>query len=97
VKVTVILDKSQRTEQYSGATNLDNNKVPVFIDAKHAIAHNEIIIVDGQTVLTGSSNYTKQAEDSNAENLLVIRDAGLAAKYAGNFAEHLKHSEVYKR
>ena len=68
-----------------------------FIDAKHAIAHNKIMVIDGATVITGSFNFTKQAETENAENLLIIRDASIAPKYLGNFDVHLKHSEAYKR
>lgn len=41
VKVEAILDKSQRTKKYSGATFLANAGIPVFIDAAHAIAHNK--------------------------------------------------------
>jgi phosphatidylserine/phosphatidylglycerophosphate/cardiolipin synthase-like enzyme len=95
VKVQVILDKSQRTEKYSEADFLLHEGVPTFIDAKHAIAHNKIIVIDGATVLTGSFNFTKAAESSNAENLLVIRDPELAAKYTVNWQTHLKHSESY--
>jgi len=54
VAVQVILDKSQMTERYTSATFLHNAKVPVFIDRKHSIAHNKIIILDGQKVITGS-------------------------------------------
>ena len=39
VKVQVVLDKSQCTEKYSSATFVDNNGIPCFIDAQHAIAH----------------------------------------------------------
>lgn len=97
VKVTVVLDDSQRTEKYTGATYLQNHQVPVLIDAKHAIAHNKVMIIDGVTVVTGSFNFTKAAEESNAENLLVIRDASIAQKYLANFAEHLKHAEAYEK
>lgn len=95
VNVRVILDKSQRTEKYSSADFLRNEGVPTFIDAKHAIAHNKIMVVDGSTVLTGSFNFTKAAESNNAENLLVIHDPDLAAKYTVNWQVHLKHSEAY--
>jgi phosphatidylserine/phosphatidylglycerophosphate/cardiolipin synthase-like enzyme len=43
VKVEVILDKSQRTEQYSEADFVANEGIPTKIDDKHAIAHNKII------------------------------------------------------
>ena len=95
VKVDVILDKSQRTQKYSSATFLYNQGIPVKIDAKHAIAHNKVMIIDGETVITGSFNFTKAAEENNAENLLVIRDKKLAERYTKNWQEHAKHSEVY--
>ena len=47
------------------------------IDAQHAIAHNKVMIIDGETVITGSFNFTKAAEENNAENLLVFRDKKL--------------------
>ncbi|MDR3411948.1 MAG: phospholipase D family protein [Formivibrio sp.] len=95
VKVQVILDKSNRTEKYSGADFLLHEGVPTWIDAKHAIAHNKIMVIDGHTILTGSFNFTKAAEESNAENLLVIDDAALAKKYTANWNAHLEHSEPY--
>jgi len=93
VNVQVILDKSQRTEKYSSADFLMHEGVATFIDAKHAIAHNKIMVIDGATVLTGSFNFTKSAESSNAENLLVIHDPELAKKYTSNWQAHLTHSE----
>lgn len=51
--------------------------------------------LDGAVVLTGSFNFTKSAESSNAENLLVIRDPKLAARYLTNWEEHKAHSEAY--
>jgi phosphatidylserine/phosphatidylglycerophosphate/cardiolipin synthase-like enzyme len=97
VKVEVILDKSQRTEKYSEADFVAHAGIPTFIDAKHAIAHNKIIIIDGAVVLTGSFNFTKAAEQNNAENLLVIHDPKLAARYLTNWTEHKAHSESYAR
>lgn len=62
VKMEVILDKSQRTQKYSSATFLLNVGIPVKIDAQHAIAHNKVMIIDGETVITGSFNFTRAAE-----------------------------------
>ena len=95
VKVEVILDKSQRTQKYSSATFLFNQGIPVKIDAQHAIAYNKVMIIDGETVITGSFNFTKAAEENNAENLLVIHDKKLAGQYIKNWQEHDRHSEVY--
>jgi phosphatidylserine/phosphatidylglycerophosphate/cardiolipin synthase-like enzyme len=53
------------------------------------------MIIDGETMITGSFNFTKAAEESNSENLLVIRDRKLADLYAKNWQEHERHSEGY--
>jgi phosphatidylserine/phosphatidylglycerophosphate/cardiolipin synthase-like enzyme len=49
VQVQVILDKSQRTEKYSSADFLANQGVPTMIDANHAIAHNKVIVIGGES------------------------------------------------
>jgi len=93
VNVQVILDKSNLHEEYSAANLLIQAGIPTRIDAAHAIAHNKVIVIDGETVITGSFNFTKAAEERNAENLLVIHDAKLAARYVENWQAHAAHSE----
>ena len=39
------------------------------------MAHNRVMVIDSTTMLTGSCNCTKAAEEKNVENLLVIKDA----------------------
>jgi phosphatidylserine/phosphatidylglycerophosphate/cardiolipin synthase-like enzyme len=95
VPVQVILDKSQRTETYSSADFLANQRVPTTIDAQHAIAHNKVMVSDGETVLTGSFNFTKAAQEKNAENVLIIRDQALAAQYTQNWQAHGQPSQPY--
>jgi phosphatidylserine/phosphatidylglycerophosphate/cardiolipin synthase-like enzyme len=95
VQVQVILDKSQRTEKYSLADFLANQGVPTMIDAEHAIAHDKIMIIDGETVITGIFNFTKAAQTQNAENLLIIRAPALAAQYTQNWEAHRQHSQPY--
>jgi phosphatidylserine/phosphatidylglycerophosphate/cardiolipin synthase-like enzyme len=95
VQVQVILDKSQRTEKYSSADFLANQGMPTMIDANHAIAHNKVMLIDGEWVITGSFNFTKAAQEKNAENLLIIRDPALAAQYTQNWEAHRQHSQPY--
>lgn len=96
VNVQVLLDKSQKTEKYSSADFLVNAGIPTKIDAAHAIAHNKVMIIDKEIVITGSFNFSKAAEESNAENLLVVRDKELASRYIENWQLHDKHSEAYR-
>lgn len=81
VDVKVILDKSQETAKYSSATFFANNNVPVKIDHDFAIAHSKVMIIDDVNVITGSFNFTKAAQEKNAENVLVIRGNKELAKY----------------
>ena len=98
VNVRVVLDKSQETEKYTSATFLANSGVPVRIDDDFAIAHSKIMIIDGETVITGSFNFTKAAEERNAENVLVIRgNRELAKLYLQNWQWRWDASEAYKR
>jgi phosphatidylserine/phosphatidylglycerophosphate/cardiolipin synthase-like enzyme len=97
VLVEVIIDKSQASgKKYTSADYLAHAGIPTYIDSAHAIAHNKIMIIDRGTLMTGSFNFTKAAEEKNAENLLVIKDnPGLLQRYARNYEEHRGHSERY--
>ena len=97
VKVEVSLDKSRTERDHSQADFLVQRGVPTLIDGRHVTAHNKVIIVDGQVVITGSFNFTGQSEDQNAENLLVIRDKAIAEKYTANWNAHAAHSEKYAK
>lgn len=92
VNVSIILDKSQKKDGYSSSKFFSNAGIPVFIDSKHAIAHNKIMIIDKEVVITGSFNFTKAAEEKNSENLLIIKSAELSKIYRDNWQEHRDHS-----
>jgi phosphatidylserine/phosphatidylglycerophosphate/cardiolipin synthase-like enzyme len=95
VLTEIILDKSQRREKYSAADFTAHMGIPTYIDDAHAIAHNKIMIIDRETVITGSFNFTKAAEERNAENLLIIRSKQFAKEYLNNWEQHKVHSEKY--
>ncbi len=66
-----------------------------MIDGQHAIAHSKVIVIDNEVVITGSFNFTRAAEQQNSENLLLIHDPALAARYAENWQTHAAHSSRY--
>ncbi len=93
VDVKVVLDRSDRTAKGSMAPILKNGNVPVWIDSKHAIMHDKLVIVDGMAFETGSYNFTESAERKNAENCLIEYDKAKAGLYEDNFQVHLAHSD----
>lgn len=93
VKVRVLMDKENAGSEYSAADYFANAGVPVFLDAEHKEAHNKVMLIDGRTIVTGSFNFTRAADEENAENLLVITGKPkLYAAYQKNFEAHLKHA-----
>lgn len=90
--VEIVLDKSNRTAKYSAMREIIDANMPVLIDASHAIAHNKIIIIDANEVITGSFNFTDSAQTRNAENIAIIHDPNTASRYLINFYSHKHHS-----
>lgn len=95
-QVIIVLDKSQQHgKRYSAAKYLYNQHIDSYIDSKPAIAHNKVIIIDDHLLITGSFNFSKAAQEKNAENLLIIDNKELAAIYKNNFISRLRESQKY--
>jgi phosphatidylserine/phosphatidylglycerophosphate/cardiolipin synthase-like enzyme len=94
VKVRIVLDKNNMGGVYSYEAFFKKGAIPVWRDAKDRNAHDKIMLIDGSIIITGSFNFTDQSEDSNAENLLIIRDKPkLFAAYEAQFERILQVSE----
>lgn len=95
VNVSLILDSDQVRARCSQISLLKKNGIECFLDGKHPISHNKIIIIDRKTIISGSYNFSNQAE-SNAENLIIIRDnKEICDTYLVNFLIHKSHSAIY--
>jgi phosphatidylserine/phosphatidylglycerophosphate/cardiolipin synthase-like enzyme len=95
VHVEILLDKSNEQETYSELAPFLEQGLAPLIDAHHAIAHNKVMIIDHRTLITGSFNFTNQAEGENAENLLVIKGhPQLINVYRENFLAHKAHCQA---
>lgn len=95
VEVRIILDNTSGTKDvFSTKTKeyLIDNGIPIRLDYKVSIAHNKVMIIDGKTVVTGSFNFTRAAQERNAENLLIIKDEALAKLYTQHWKERAKES-----
>ena len=92
VSVQVLLDEKSEFTNRNVIDLLREAKVPLRLDGQHAIAHNKVMIIDAQTVITGSYNFTNAAQSRNAENLLVLSSLELAQNYKSNWLKHWTHS-----
>lgn len=92
--VEIVLDHSNEQEKYSDLHIFMEHGLAPLIDANHPIAHNKIMIIDRRTIVTGSFNFTNQAEKENAENLLIIKHhPDLVNLYRANFQAHKAHAK----
>ena len=98
VDVRVIVDRKKDDDDHSQTDRLLAAGIPTFADGQHHTAHNKLMLIDHHLILTGSFNFTRDADTENAENLLLI-DAKpkLLAAYELNFKEHLGHSKPYEK
>lgn len=85
LEVRVVLDGENVNGTYSKATYLANNGVPVRYETKSGLLHDKFAVIDDSITLTGSFNWTTNAEGRNYENLLIITSLTLASEYAAEF------------
>ena len=93
--VEIVLDHSNEKEDHTDLPFFMEQGLTPLIDAHHAIAHNKVMVIDGRTLITGSFNFTHQAEAENAENLLVFKGhSDLATAYRNNYLSHKAHARA---
>lgn len=89
VDVRIVFDKSQGEERNSLSDELLASLGPkrvVYRNGKgRGIMHEKMAIYDDLTVTLGSYNWTNNAKTNNWENLIVLRDARLAAECNAEF------------
>lgn len=82
--VNVLEDKSGRSR--AALRLLTGAGIPTHLVARYAVHHDKYIVADGDTVATGSYNYTSAAAHQNSENVLVVRgDAAVARAYLAHW------------
>lgn len=85
VQVRVILDEDSTCRMPSVPALLIQSSINTSLDDSTGLAHNKVMIIDDGIVVTGSFNFTNQAEFKNAENLVIIKSSAIATEYTQNW------------
>jgi phosphatidylserine/phosphatidylglycerophosphate/cardiolipin synthase-like enzyme len=85
VTVTGVLEARSAQNPYSQHNRLASGGAEVLLDGNPYIMHHKVFIVDGETVILGSYNFSANAEEENDENVLIIRDTRVAAAFLAEF------------
>lgn len=72
VKIKMVLDYKTNHNKDFPCKWLKGHGIPIRFNDCYAIMHNKYMIIDSQTIETGSFNYTKSAQHRNAENLIIL-------------------------
>jgi phosphatidylserine/phosphatidylglycerophosphate/cardiolipin synthase-like enzyme len=85
VDVRVVMERREANVTGSEYPRLLGAGVDVRLDANPGLMHHKFMVIDGEIVVTGSYNWSAAAEERNDENLVVIRDRGVAGAYEREF------------
>ncbi len=97
VKCELIVDRSQTGQRWAKLPMLARGGVKIHVDKEHATANNKIILIDKSTIITGSYNFTRAAEEKNAENVLFIKNYDeLFDAYLENFEKLKEATRPYR-
>ncbi|HVN53712.1 MAG TPA: phospholipase D-like domain-containing protein [Anaerolineaceae bacterium] len=61
--------------------------LPFKTDGNKYTMHHKVIVIDGQTVITGSFNFTKSADTANDDNLIILHSPAVAALYEQEYQQ----------
>ena len=86
IQVSGILESRDADRSYSQYSRLVSGGVTVWTDGNPYIMHHKVIIVDDETVILGSYNFSNNVEENNDENMLIIHDSEVAAAFLAEFA-----------
>lgn len=85
VDVAGVFEKTGSSTEYSELGPMYCAGMPVRRDENPSFLHHKVIIVDDHIVITGSLNFSDNADESNDENVIIVDNAEIAALYVKEF------------
>jgi phosphatidylserine/phosphatidylglycerophosphate/cardiolipin synthase-like enzyme len=86
VEIKILLDAVAAQNNYSKHKELRTAKIPVKVENWAGKMHQKSMIIDDKTVVIGSMNFSKNGENANDENCIIVQNAPkLAKKYKQHF------------
>jgi phosphatidylserine/phosphatidylglycerophosphate/cardiolipin synthase-like enzyme len=85
IKVKGIFEARGSKTRYSEYIKMKIEGIPVKKDKNRYVMHHKVIIIDGVRVITGSYNFSKNANKNNDENIIIIDNKKIADKYIREF------------
>ena len=90
VDVQGIFETRGSETEFSELTILFCAGVPVRQDGNPATFHHKVIVIDRETLITGSLNFSVNADTRNDENVIIIKSKTIASRYIDEFERRWK-------
>ena len=99
VRIRIIADSRQAKGSHSAITELARDAMDIKIThgEGRGIMHNKFAIFDGKLMVTGSYNWTNNAEHFNYENAMFITDPSVIKSYQGEFDKIWNFSHIVRK
>jgi phosphatidylserine/phosphatidylglycerophosphate/cardiolipin synthase-like enzyme len=94
-QVRIITDNEKLYDTGSDIQQLADAGIAVRVDRTSNHMHHKFALVDGQTVLTGSYNWTRSAAEYNQENILITGNKQVVSVFEKEFAKLWRELDAY--
>lgn len=88
-----IFEKRGSETEYSELPALYCAGVPVMQDGNPGTFHHKVFVIDNEIVVTGSLNFSNNADESNDENVVILANTDIAAQYLAEFERRWAEAE----
>jgi phosphatidylserine/phosphatidylglycerophosphate/cardiolipin synthase-like enzyme len=92
-----VFDASGAQSEFSEWAVMRSMGMDIRLDGNPSLMHHKVFIIDEQTVVMGSLNFSNVANSDNDENVLIIDDARLAQAYLAEFRTVYKQAQAAQR
>jgi phosphatidylserine/phosphatidylglycerophosphate/cardiolipin synthase-like enzyme len=87
VTVRGVLERDQAVAAGTDYDRLRQAGIDVRLDSSDGTMHHKLLLIDSRVLATGSYNFTRSAEESNDENIVILFSPNAAAELELEFAE----------
>lgn len=94
VQIRLVIERDQAGNIGSETQRLEDAGLDVRLDSNPNSMHHKVIIIDRSVVVTGSYNFSRNAEDFNDENVIVLHSRELATDYLVEFNRIFEQAET---
>lgn len=94
VKVYVIADFKQSKGCYSLIPQCEKDFDRVYLGPSRVTFHHKYAVFDEKAVITGSANWSKNADVANRENIVYIEDVYIVDMYLKKWKGYVENGDV---